>query len=55
MQGFPQPSLTIGQEGKSVQAAGAGQAVTRDRIELHGRNLWHSGGVWREEEEEHLG
>lgn len=39
MQGFPQLSLTMGQEGRSVQAAGAGQAVTRDRIELHERRV----------------
>lgn len=40
VQGFPQPSLTIGQEGRSVQAAGVGQAVTRGRTELHGRDSW---------------
>ena len=44
MQGFPQPSLTMGQEGRSVQAAGVGQAVKRGRTELHGRFAWDSGG-----------
>lgn len=44
VQGFPQPSLTIGQEGRSVQAAGVGQAVTRVRTELHGRHACDSGG-----------
>lgn len=36
VQGFPQPSLTIGQEGRSVQAAVVGQVVMRDRTELRG-------------------
>lgn len=40
--GIPQPSLTIGQEGRSVQAAELGQAVTRDRTELHRRHAWDS-------------